>query len=162
MSTSSDSIFKGDSKRAGFIHPESRKAVQMQREMRKDLNKAIRHKARDTGREQVAECYRWLKAEIERPERQDKKCFSDDEIVELLRVYVKRFDDELEDLEKDGKKTMQEMQLKLQVQQEKEKLQTGYEVPDLRIKKVVTLLREWDGENTGIEMFKLAKFKFKE
>jgi hypothetical protein len=40
-------LLKGDAKLAGKVHPESRKAQQMSRAMRKEADKVVRGKQRD-------------------------------------------------------------------------------------------------------------------
>lgn len=84
------------------------------------------------------------------------------EIVELLVKFVDRFDDELADM-KEGRlaNTAQHLQLQLHVDSEKEKLRTGYDCPDLRQKKVLRQLREWDGKPNGLPAFAMGKFKNK-
>lgn len=84
------------------------------------------------------------------------------EIVELLAEFVSRFDEELSDMQQSKlANTAQHLQLQLHVDSEKEKLRTGYDCPDLRQKKVLRQLREWDGKPTGLPAFVMAKFKNK-
>ncbi len=49
-------LLKGDAKAAGKVHPESRKAQQMSRALRKEADKAVRNKVRDKAKtEQVTQ-----------------------------------------------------------------------------------------------------------
>ena len=147
---------KGDS--AGFIHPKSRKAKQILRGLHKADKKQARHAVRMNKLEDKADMCRFVQQEIkEFPER---KNFSIAEICTILSHWVSRYDEELEDLQAAGRNRVnRELQLKILIQEEKQKLKTGYEAPDLRQNKVVRALREWDGEANGVHRFVMYKFK---
>lgn len=104
---------------------------------------------------------RFLQNEINNEENAMKKSFTYIEVVEMLTKYTERFDDELEDLVEEGKNTNREIELSLVVKEEKQKLLAGYDAPDLRQNKVVTRLRNWEGDVDGVALLNSIKAKFK-
>ena len=65
-----------------------------------------------------------------------KKNFSYPEVTEMLAEWSSRYDDELSDLRESEKKKTRELEVELLVEEEKQKLRTGYVAPDLRMNKV--------------------------
>merc|ERR1711916_304714 len=90
-----------------------------------------------------------------------RKNFSYGEVVDMLIEWTDRFNDELEDLEEAEKRKTRELEVKLLIDAEKQKLRTGYLAPDLRMNKTVSLMRAWDGSDVGSAKFTLASFKAK-
>lgn len=70
-----------------------------------------------------------------------------------------RWQDELRDLTET--RNNRAIELKLHIDAELEKLRTGYACPDLRQKKVVTKLREWDRSVSAVPGFIMYPFKTK-
>merc|ERR1711916_110808 len=52
-------------------------------------------------------------------------------------------------LEEAEKRKTRELEVKLLIDAEKQKLRTGYLAPDLRMNKTVSLMRAWDGSDVG-------------
>jgi len=155
---------KGDAKVAGIVHPQSRKAEQIARAERREHNKGVRGRAKDIHKWEEAALFRWLQLELQTDLYADKTALSYLDVVELLTRFINRFDDELQDLERDPQpaNSNHALELKLHLASEQEKLRTGYSCPDLRQKKVVTRLREWDPQNVKeLPGFVMYKFKSK-
>ncbi len=53
----------------------------------------------------------------------------------MLSRWAARYDDELEDLRASEKKKTRELEVELLVEEERQKLKTGYPCPDLRVNK---------------------------
>lgn len=147
---------KGDSNIAGVVHPNSRKAEQLQRAALKANKKAGRARAKEDGRRDRATFLGFLQSRL-----QQRTCLSSSEVLEELRLWCARFDDELADLAADDRKRTRELELRMMRDEELQKLRTGYPCPDLRIKKVVQQLRDWDGGWDGMERFKDVPFREK-
>jgi hypothetical protein len=79
---------------------------------------------------------RWIKRQIETEENASKKNFSYAEVVSMLSEWTSRFDEELLDLQESEKKKTREHEVGLMIEEEKQRLRTGYETPDLRMNKV--------------------------
>jgi|JI10StandDraft_1071094.scaffolds.fasta_scaffold3983245_1 hypothetical protein len=54
----------------------------------------------------------------------------------MLAEWASRFDEELTDLRESEKKKTRELEVELLVEEERQKLRTGYNAPDLRMNKV--------------------------
>lgn len=147
-------LLKGDAKAAGVLHPESRKAAQMGRAMRKEASKDARAKVKHRARSEHGLFCRFVQAQLLREEHAGKKNLSYREISDLLTEWAHRFDDELAELRSGGTRKTREHEVQLAVDAELQKLRTGYVCPDLRQNRVVRMLREWD--NTDYDA--LAKF----
>ncbi len=65
-----------------------------------------------------------------------KKNFSYAEVVDMLAEWASRYDDELADLRESEKKKTRELEVELLVEEERQKIRTGYSAPDLRMNKV--------------------------
>jgi hypothetical protein len=76
-----------------------------------------------------------MKTQVEREENAGKKNFTYAEVVEMLTEWAARYDDELSDLKASEKKKTREHEVEMLVEQEKQKLKTGYACPDLRVNK---------------------------
>ena len=157
----SSSLMGGDSSSLGVIHPKSRKAEQLNRAIHVEARKVQRGKLKYKGKVAQGQFFSFLRNQICLPEHVAKKSFSYDEITSLLEQWAHRFDDELADLEQASKRITREHEMKMLVTEEMQKLRTGYSCPDLRMKKVVTLLREWDENYDGLARFKTDSFKLK-
>lgn len=92
---------------------------------------------------------------------QSKTALTYYEIVELITRFVERFERELEEIEEIKGNSNHSIELRLHVKSELEKLRTGYSCPDLRQKKVLARLRDWDRSVDGIPGFTMAVFKSK-
>lgn len=173
---------KGDSKVFGLIHPKSRRAEQKARAARFEHDKAVRGRARAHQRYEDAELLRWLQEEMSSESmrvcgfrcalfvgpshlgaRQDKSSLSYYEIVSLLTRFVSRVEEDLMDAEQGpnggGNRALE---LRMLLDAEREKLATGYQCPDLRQKKTLRAVREWDRSPDTAQAIATATFKHKE
>lgn len=101
----------------------------------------------------------------------------------MLAEWASRYNDELNDLRASEKKKTRELEVQMLVEEEQQKLRTGYQAPDLRMNKVeaelrvselqIVLiivvfysqvmrdLREWDGKDFDV-IPKFVTFSFKQ
>jgi hypothetical protein len=113
----------------------------------------------------VKKCLFFQRKVVAAPE---KTVWSDDEMSELIRQYIGRFDKELQEISNSkgvrygnsGKHKSREEELKAEIRKEINDFSFGaYEVPDLTDATVVDELRQWNGSLQRVSRIKQRCFK---
>ena len=90
----------------------------------------------------------------------EKSTFTYEDAIEWIKIWLTRYDSELEDLAKTNKKTGRYKEISLKLEHEEELFRTvGFEIPDIRKRTNVRRLREWDGKTQTIQGIELFSFK---
>ncbi|KAJ1668740.1 translation machinery-associated protein 16 [Coemansia sp. RSA 1813] len=150
-------------------HPYSRKARQISRAMHKESQIAKTKSDRLSGAMSKGQKVVWFRDNMdsmlgdgELEDDKKKKVWTKNELRELVSSYLKRNQDEVDELEeKEGKALTPKEALFLQVMETetKEARLAGIEVPDLTNGAVVKALRAWDGDVNSITTIKLITCK---
>ena len=84
-----------------------------------------------------------------------------EEIKIFIESYLSRFDEELSTLRLDRRPgrppTTRQQKLEQQLETDKQLYQTGFRVPDIRDKKTVENLRNWNGSPGGTTILKFIR-----
>ncbi|XP_046671892.1 translation machinery-associated protein 16 homolog isoform X2 [Homalodisca vitripennis] len=148
---------------ASLSHPNSRKVQQLTKQVKKD---AARKKAKMLHQMKlnlVGEKFLWFRDNLP----QDK-ALDHDVIASVITQYIRRFDEELEQIalkhsiggqRKNRQHASREDVIKLtKLQEEKEFETAGIELPNLLEPSQVEMLRKWNGELRFLQNFKLRRF----
>ncbi|ELT96476.1 hypothetical protein CAPTEDRAFT_190723 [Capitella teleta] len=146
------------------VHPNSRRASALikrgHREQRMDKNM----KERNIKLENQGAKLQWFHDNLD----ENKKCYDNSEVCELIERYLGRFEEELEQIELansiKGRKGLQhaarEQHIKVGQQAERKEYESiGYEIPDLTNKKHFKAFSEWTGELKYIPNLVQRRFK---
>ena len=143
---------------SSIVHPESRKAKQLirtaQKSEKKNERKKLKTKAKMPLVEKISLFQKKLLSEM------DKASFTYEDATNWIKEYLSRFDSEIEDLEKNNKKVTRLRDLKMLREEEAETFRTlGYEIPEIRNRRNVRQLREWNKSPNNIEQIELFSYK---
>lgn len=149
------------------VHPNSRRAKEICRKAFRE-QKLEKTKSSATARlEILAEKLMWFQENI----NEEKKTFTKNELTEYAENYMRRYDDELEQIsivESVGNRqghqhAARESALKLTMDAEKNEYEgAGIEVPDLINGKNLESFREWEGEIRFVANIKLRKISIRD
>ncbi|GBP23874.1 Translation machinery-associated protein 16 homolog [Eumeta japonica] len=144
-------------------HPNSRKTLSMTKKVKKiekrDQNKLGTHIKQNL----IGEKILWFKKRL--PE--EHSVLNKAQVLELIQNYLKRFDDELEQIalknsvgqRKNRQHASREDIIKITKKREEEEFNTcGLEIPDLLDPQQVSLLADWNGELRYLQHFQLKRF----
>ncbi|KAI9494835.1 hypothetical protein BDB00DRAFT_292696 [Zychaea mexicana] len=143
------------------LHPYSRKARQLTRIHLRNQKLAGKKEGRSTGNTKV-ERWLWFRFALE----ESQTCATKEQVHELIDMYLKRHDHELEQLELDRKKKgghrkkvpRHDILTALRASEESE-YASGFELPDLMVEKNVRMLREWDGDVNGMPRIRQTLYR---
>lgn len=149
------------------IHPRSRKAGQMIKNAHRKDKQDRRKSERTATLQTLAEKVRWFKDNMELTEITH---YSIQEVHNLINLYFKRFDKELEQLrigdsikgrqQLGGTQFARENAIKMALEREKQVYDsTGLEIPDITTTANVKLLRVWNGNLDYLQKIKLKRFR---
>ncbi|KAI8148026.1 translation machinery-associated protein 16, partial [Fennellomyces sp. T-0311] len=92
-------------------------------------------------------------------------CATKAQVYELIDMYLKRHDEELEALDQQRKKgghrtkvPRHDLLTALKTSEESE-YKSGFELPDLMVEKNVRMLREWDGDVNGMPRIRQTVYR---
>eukprot|EP01001_Neometanema_parovale_P008315 NODE_4596_length_1042_cov_79.199129_g4393_i0.p1 GENE.NODE_4596_length_1042_cov_79.199129_g4393_i0~~NODE_4596_length_1042_cov_79.199129_g4393_i0.p1 ORF type:complete len:342 (+),score=68.44 NODE_4596_length_1042_cov_79.199129_g4393_i0:70-1026(+) len=137
-------------KKERYIHPYSRVAKQLRAKGVWELKKQERKVDRFHKTMSWAYKFEWFKKEVDKmPDHW--VCESFEDLVEWTKRFIKRNDETINGLagrrRTDPRMGGTEKDMVHQRQLESNAFNTGLEVPDIMVKKVVARLKYWDGEN---------------
>lgn len=148
-------------------HPNSRKTVtlakKLNRNEKKNQNKLGTHIKQNLLGEKIL----WFKERI----LEDCAVLSKEQVLELIEIYLGRFDEELEQIalknsigqRKNRQHASREDIINITKKNELEEFGTcGMELPDFFDHKQMDVLREWNGELRFLQHFKLRRFSRKQ
>ncbi|XP_064594644.1 translation machinery-associated protein 16-like [Liolophura sinensis] len=144
------------------IHPNSRKACQLARQVHHEERVDRRKDERYKKLEMLAEKLKHFQNCLE----ENKSDYTKQDLLEILDKYFHRFDKELEQIaivnsigSRNGQRhASREQVIRLTQAKERAEFDTvGVEVPDLLNKKNLTAIREWTGEVRFIPNLKLRR-----
>ncbi|XP_046854346.1 translation machinery-associated protein 16-like [Xenia sp. Carnegie-2017] len=148
------------------IHPKSRKAAQMIRNAQRKDKLERKKSEKKAAQQNLADKIKWFN---EHMNKNAKSCSIND-VHNLIFLYFKRFDEELEQLRigKDfknrqvitGSKFSRENHIKLVLEKEQQiYTSSGLEIPDLTSCANVEILRAWNGSLDYIPKIKFKRFQ---
>ncbi|KAG2221256.1 hypothetical protein INT45_012377, partial [Circinella minor] len=143
------------------VHPYSRKARQINRAQLRTHKLAGKKEGRIAGNTKV-ERWLWFRYALD----ESNLCATKEQVHELIQLYLKRHDDELEQLEQERKKKgghrkkvpRHDILTALKISEESE-YASGFELPDLLVEKNVRILREWDGDVNGMPRIRQTLYR---
>ncbi|KAK3090098.1 hypothetical protein FSP39_009181 [Pinctada imbricata] len=151
----------GENKKA--IHPNSRKAVYLARKSHHEHRVSQTKTQTSIKMELQAEKLMWFQSHMD----SEKVKFTKDDLAELIKLYLKRFEEELEQIEivrsignRKGQQHVQRQNaISMTLEREKRQLHEGvFEVPDIINVKSLENFRKWTGEIKVIDTIRLKKF----
>lgn len=149
------------------IHPNSRKAAQLSKELHKLDKRQKRKDEHDTKSSALRDKIFWFKSQLS----EDKDRYSLVEVSNLISSYINRFEDRLDEIKKQNElnkeqkrhghaHASEENAIKMVFEKEHGLFVAGhFEVPDLTNRKNVKFLRNWDGDVKDLPNIKLKNFK---
>ncbi|ORY98130.1 translation machinery-associated protein 16 [Syncephalastrum racemosum] len=141
-------------------HPYSRKAKQLNRAIQRKEKLTTARAARHSSNPRV-ERWLWFRFALD----ENLPCASEEHVHELIRMYIDRTDDELEELEKKASKAMHRQKspkievLKSLKHSEENEYESGMELPILTDADVVKILRAWDGDANSLARIKTTLYR---
>ncbi|KAI9263232.1 hypothetical protein BDA99DRAFT_509653 [Phascolomyces articulosus] len=143
------------------VHPYSRKARQLTRVHLRNHKLANKKEGRTTGNAKV-ERWLWFRFALD----ESQPCATKEQVHELIDMYLKRYDEELKQLEQERKKKgghrkkvpRHDILTALKSSEESE-YASGFELPDLLVEKNVRMLREWDGDVNGMPRIRQTLYR---
>lgn len=144
-------------------HPNSRKMMSLAKKMNKEEKKNNNKLGTHIKQNLIGEKIMWFK------ERLPEGCpvLSREQILELIKSYLTRFDEELEQIalknsvgqRKNRQHASREDVINITKKREIEEFETcGLEMPDLMDMHQMEVLRNWNGELRFLQNFKLRRF----
>lgn len=103
----------------------------------------------------VVDRMQWFQAMLD----DDQKSLTEEEMHELVLLYISRFDDEMDTILTELRpgrpipKRLDELQM-AKKQDEQEYASTGFSMPELRDGRVVEILKAWNGDYNGLSTIK--------
>lgn len=137
---------------SGALHVKGRKFKQLNRATERE-NK-LKLKKQQYAEQKNHELLFWLHIQETINEEPEKKTFGDDELREMVSVYIHRNDDEIAEMEAE-RRPGRPMTNKHQIMLEKRKhdlhlFDTGFRVPDLNDEITVQRVRAWNGTSGSV------------
>ncbi|XP_002730484.1 translation machinery-associated protein 16-like [Saccoglossus kowalevskii] len=149
------------------VHPNSRKACQLQRGAHKKEKNQIRDAERTVRQNVLLEKLQWFHDHMDH----SKTVHSREEVCRLIEEYLHRFDEELEQIEiinsikhrRGRQHASRENSIKTTLELEKNHYMTGsgFEVPDLLNAKHCKFFKAWNGDSKYLTAIKLTTVKLK-
>ncbi|KAJ1836279.1 translation machinery-associated protein 16 [Coemansia sp. RSA 2706] len=145
-------------------HPYSRKARQISRAMKKEAVLAKAKGDRINAAMARGQSVVWFRDRINEDDLKSKKTWTMAELRELVGEYLRRNDEEIEELQLKKKETRgllprETLFLQVTETEHKEARLAGVDVPDLTNGLVVKTLRIWDGDVNSITTIKRVNCK---
>ncbi|KAL0238972.1 hypothetical protein PCE1_004663 [Barthelona sp. PCE] len=140
----------GRPKNNKVIHPDSRKA----RWMQKNIKRKAKKNAKKIKPDPVFERARWFATQVQHIDREE---YTYDEIYALTVMFFQRNDDMLENISKKG--SVKARALQLLKDKEIEAFGIGVDVPDLTKKGNVEFLLGWDMNIGGMAAIRMRKVR---
>lgn len=159
-------IRKELSKLTKIIHPKSRKMMKLSKQSSRISNREKTKLVHNMKQNMLGEKLLWFRDHL----IPDVTKYTAEQSKELIETYLKRFEDELEQIalkhsvgdRKNRQHANREDIIKLTVLQEEEAFATsGFEVPDLMNSVQLEVLRNWNGELRFLQNFKLQRYNKK-
>ena len=151
-------VAKNVSKHSGQMHIKGRKFKQLNRATLRDQKLTERKRNSQEHKMKELESLRFFQAAIQ---NRGNSSFLMEEIKIFIESYLSRFDEELSTLRLDRRPgrppTTRQQKLEQQLETDKQLYQTGFRVPDIRDKKTVENLRNWNGSPGGTTILKLIR-----
>eukprot|EP00906_Rhabdomonas_costata_P025072 RCo035927 len=151
-------------KKEKYLHPKGRLTQQLRRKATRVMAKDRRREERERREWREAELPRWLAIQLREHPDPDYVCGSEIEMLEYLQRYMGRHDEELLQLTDRRQNDFaarrvsgREKALRLQIQQEREQLGRGLEVPNLMSPGVCQELRQWKGNTDKLRTLEHVK-----
>lgn len=143
-------------KSKGAMHPKGRKFKQLNRATLRE-GKIQTKKSKHHERKEVENLrYVFLQEAVQN--RPDNEVFTMEDMELFIEAFLTRDDEEIEQLQSDRRKgrppTNRHSLLENKRREEQQEYDSGYEIPDLRDKLTVELLRSWNGTTGMFNKFK--------
>ncbi|CAG5122846.1 unnamed protein product [Candidula unifasciata] len=149
------------------IHPFSRKALQLGKQMIHGKRLEAARNTQAVRSELLAEKLRWFQNHLD-----DRHLYTKQDVVDLVMEYRNRFNEELEQIDiiqsvgnRKGlnQHASRESSINITVEEETNQFNSsGIEVPDLINKKHLEDFKKWNGEIKFIQNLKLKKISFRD
>ncbi|XP_065578164.1 translation machinery-associated protein 16-like isoform X2 [Artemia franciscana] len=150
-----------------LIHPQSRKAAQMQKKVHREI-RAIKQKKGTLKKQHiVGERVSYFKENL----KADGNLYTPQEALELIERYLGRFDEEVEQIDlrnSIGQRRTQQHASRLDAIQMTHELEVnefngpGIEIPDIMDLECVNYLRQWSGQIKYLQNIKMRRYKRKD
>ncbi|KAI8064733.1 hypothetical protein BC940DRAFT_305214 [Gongronella butleri] len=141
------------------LHPYSRKAKQLERiVMRKD--KITSKDSQQSKKANIAARWLWFRYALD----EDQEETTIDGMHELIQAYIERNSEEMEQLQAQRKitkrpKSQREHLIEATMTSDKDEYRSGMDLPDLTSRKMVQLIREWDGDINGMSRIRTIRLR---
>uniref|UniRef100_A0A8D0B4S2 Translation machinery-associated protein 16 n=1 Tax=Salvator merianae TaxID=96440 RepID=A0A8D0B4S2_SALMN len=158
---------KGEGREKKTIHPYSRKAAQLTKEVHKQEKKDKLKNERAFRLSIIGEKLLWFQSHLD----PNKVEYTKKEACELIEKYLQRFSDELEQIELrnsiKGRQARQHFSREAVIKQTMERerhIYEGYglEIPDIVNCKHLKTFRDWDGDLQKLSNIKMRKLSSKD
>ncbi|KAK7502352.1 hypothetical protein BaRGS_00006305 [Batillaria attramentaria] len=144
------------------IHPYSRKALKVERQINHDKRAVKSRSDRSSKLDVLADKLKWFHDRLD-----DRVSYTKADLVDLVQQYLGRFDEELEQIaivqgvgaRKPNKQhAPRQAAIKITMEMEKNEFESvGIQVPDLINGEHVKAFRDWNGEMKYMQNFKMRK-----
>ncbi|KAL1916660.1 uncharacterized protein VTP21DRAFT_5364 [Calcarisporiella thermophila] len=141
------------------LHPNSRKANQVNRAYMRVDRLEKKRSERITGKNPLVERYLWFRYAMD----EEVACLSKSEVHDLIEMYLNRHNEELKELQstrREGRpKSPREDLLEALIKKERQEYISGLDIPDLTIPKNVKKLRAWDGDVNFLSQLRIERYR---
>jgi len=148
------------------LHPNSRRAKKLAKatlRQEKITRQKIKHKLKKSNDLMALS---FINEYINTDQLSSKEAFTVDELKSMLKTFICRDDDELDQLKKERRPnrppTKRQELLELRKDAEMKHFETGWKLPDLTDTKNVESFRKWKGDTGGLNTITLVEIRLKD